>query len=239
MKIHIQIILTATLSLGLVSSFAQTATAPKTTPYFGGFTDKLFGSNIAYSAVLELQTGKAKPVVAQKFFDEGKSRQELDLAALLPSGLGLEKGSAGKYIQLFLPDKSALYQVHPEIKGYLEMPLPKPATVQRESDYRMELTALGKETLDGHACIRNKTVITDSQGHQKEYTVWNATDLNQFPVKIQTTNSLGESETTFYRNIKLAKPDAKLFELPAGYRKYTDLGVMMQDIMTKQMQGIR
>jgi hypothetical protein len=103
----------------------------------------------------------------------------------------------------------------------------------------MELTALGKETLDGHACIRNKTVITDSQGHQKEYTVWNATDLNQFPVKIQTTNSLGESETTFYRNIKLAKPDAKLFELPAGYRKYTDLGAMMQDIMTKQMQGIR
>jgi len=238
MKICIQIILTATLCLGLAPSFAQTAAAPKTTDYFGGFTDKLFGSNVSYSAVMELQTGKAKPVVAQTFFDEGKSRQEMDLAALLPSGLGLQKDGAGKYIQLFLPDKRAFYQVHPEIRGYLEMPFSQPPTVQRESDYRMDLTPSGKETLDGHACIKNKTVVTDSLGHQKGYTVWNASDLNQFPVKIQTTNSLGESETTFYRNVKLAKPDAKLFELPAGYRKYTDLAAMMQDIMMKQMQGM-
>jgi len=238
MKIRIQIILSATLCLSLASTFAQTVAPPKTSAYFGGFTAKLFGSNVSYSAVMELQTGKAKPIVTQTFFDEGKSRQEMDLASLLPSGLGLAKDSAGKYIQLFLPDKNAFYQVHPEIKGYLEMPFSQPPTVQRESDYKMELTPLGKETLDGHACIKNKTVVADSLGHQKEYTVWNATDLNQFPLKIQTTNSLGEPETTFYRNVKLAKPDAKLFELPAGYRKYTDLSAMMQDIMMKQMQGL-
>jgi len=117
------------------------------------------------------------------------------------------------------------------------MPFPQLQTTQRESDYRLESTPLGKETMDGHACVKNKSVVTDAQGHKKEYTVWNATDLNNFPVKIQSTDTLGESQTTSYRNIKLAKPDANLFELPTGYRKYTDLGAMMQDIMMKQMSG--
>jgi hypothetical protein len=237
MKLRLPISLTTFICLSVATAFAQAGASAKGDAYFGGFTDKLFGSNVSYSAVMELQSGKGKPVVAQTYFDEGKSRQELDLAALIPAGLGMQKGSAGKYIQLFLPEKKAFYQVHPEIKGYLEMPFPQPPTPQRESDYKMEQTLLGKETLDGHACVKNKTVVTNAQGHQKEYTVWNASDLNNFPLKIQSTDTFGESQTTVYRNVKLAKPDAKLFELPAGYRKYTDLGAMMQDIMMKQMQG--
>jgi hypothetical protein len=65
MKIRIQIILTAAFCLTLASALAQTAAAPKTTAYFG-LIDKLFGSNVSYSAVAELPA--AAPIVTQTFF---------------------------------------------------------------------------------------------------------------------------------------------------------------------------
>ncbi len=80
-------------------------------------------------------------------------------------------------------------------------------------------------------------MVTDPQNRKNEFLVWNATGLQNFPVKIQTTNWLEESQTTIYRNIKLGKPDPKLFELPAGYRKYPDLASMMQDVMMKGLSG--
>ena len=69
--------------------------------------------------------------------------------------------------------------------------------------------------------MKNRTVVADAEGNKHESTVWNATDLNKFPVKIETTES-GSLLTMQYKNIKLQKPEASLFEPPADFanRRY-------------------
>ena len=146
----------------------------------------------------------------------------------------MRKSGLGTQILLWLPEKH--YQIQPGTRGYVELPFSAGKSLTA-SDYKLEMTELGKESLEGQVCVKNKAVVTDPQNRKREFLVWNATGLNNFPLKIQTTTSLGESQTTLYRNVKLAKPDSKLFELPAGYRKYPDLGAMMQDVMMKQLSG--
>jgi hypothetical protein len=34
--------------------------------------------------------------------------------------------------------------------------------------------------------VKNKVVVTDKGNRHDEYTVWNATDLKKFPVKVQS-----------------------------------------------------
>jgi len=40
------------------------------------------------------------------------------------------------------------------------------------------------------SCVKNKVIVTDDKGDKHESTVWNATDLKNFPVKIETTNAI-------------------------------------------------
>jgi hypothetical protein len=40
-----------------------------------------------------------------------------------------------------------------------------------------------------------------------------------------------------FKDVKLAKPDASLFDPPAGYKHYDNLQQMMQQEMMKRMGG--
>ena len=73
------------------------------------------------------------------------------------------------------------------------MHLPNADSAPTNGDYKVETTEIGKETLDGHPCVKNKYVVTDNEGVKHESTVWNATDLKNFPVKIQTTEAATKS----------------------------------------------
>ena len=42
-----------------------------------------------------------------------------------------------------------------------------------------------------------------------------------------------------FRNVKLAKPDAKLFDAPAGFKKYDNVQGMLQDAIMKSIQGTK
>jgi hypothetical protein len=82
--------------------------------------------------------------------------------------------------------------------------------------------------------VKNKVVITDDKGQKSEVTVWNATDLKDFPVQIQTA----EKENTVvmrYRDIQFAKPDAKQFDAPAGFTEFGDVQQLMEGVMKKML----
>jgi len=68
--------------------------------------------------------------------------------------------------------------------------------------------------------VKNKAVVTDDQGNKTESILWNATDLKNFPVKIETTRD-GHKSTMLFRDVKLGKPDASQFEPPAVTRSTT------------------
>jgi len=220
---------------------------PPRGPRLGGATARLFGDNSAFSATLEMQTkepgtGETITMPGQLAFVAGNSRFAMDLtkmkggptrpeAAVQMKAMGLDT-----IVKISRSDKQVSYLVYPGLQAYVENPLPESEAVAPASDYKVQTTELGKETLDGHPCVKHKAVVTDSNGAKHESTVWNATDLKNFPIKIEQTEN-GQAITMRFTDITLSKPEESIFDPPAGFARYDNMQSMMQQVMMKRFGG--
>lgn len=218
-------------------------------PSFGGSMAKLFGDNSAFSADLEIQVkaggNQMMSMPARLAFDSGKSRFESDMTAVKGGQMSpavaehMKAMGMSKMLVISRPDTKATYQVFPDLSAYAQTMLQDPESAKPQSAFKVASTELGKETVDNHPCVKNKIVVTDDQGRKQEFTVWNATDLKKFPVKIESNEQAGHTMTMLFTNVKLAKPDAATFEPPADYKKYDSLGLLMQQEMMKRMDALK
>jgi hypothetical protein len=235
MKKHLIILAAVIIGFAHSSSLAQPGMrggmgGPPPGPQFGGSMAKLFGNNSAFSATMELQGEAAprnRPMTGKIAVDQGKSRFEMDMSAADPH---MKEMGMDKMVMVSRPDKKVTYMLFPGMQAYVENPLRDLAAAKPESDFKVEITELGKETVDGHPCVKNKAVVTDDQGNKTESTLWNATDLKDFPVKIETTQE-GKKTTMLFKDVKLSKPDASLFEAPADHKKYDSMMSLMMERM--------
>jgi hypothetical protein len=242
------LLLTAIVSLGLLPAFAQFG--PRgggQGPRFDGATAKLFGANQTFSASLEIQAaginGGGATLPGKISFDTGKSRFEVNMTqmktAQMPPGTADQLKSMGMDSVIFItrPDLKLAYVVYPGLNSYAEMPT-KQASADTASpdDFKVETAELGKEAVDGHDCVKNKVTVTDKDGNKHESTVWNATDLKNFPVKIVTAEE-GRNTTMLFKDVSFDKPASSGFEAPSGLTKYDSLQTMMQTEMMKKMGG--
>ena len=69
-----------------------------------------------------------------------------------------------KMITISRPDKNTTCMIYPGLQAYVENPIQDADAAKPASDFKSETTELGKETVDGHACVKNKVVVTDSSG---------------------------------------------------------------------------
>ena len=231
------------MCLNLVSASAQMG-GPKG-PQLSGNIAKLFGKNSAFSAAMEMQTlmppqNQTVTMPGKIAFDAGKSRFEMDMsemkgASMPPQAIAQMKTMGmDKMVMIARPDKKLTYMVYPNLQAYTEIAITDQDAVKAESDFNVEVTKLGEEKVDGHPCIKNKAVVSDKQGNKYESTVWNATDLKDFPVKIEVQDQ-GHAMTMLFKDVKLAKPEASLFESPAGLKRYDNPMALIQGEMMKRM----
>ncbi len=247
MKKILSLSLLALFGFGVVTvqaQFGPPARGGSSGPQFGGVIGKLFGDNQAFSATMEFQTadpggsGKVITMPGKLSFDAGKSRFVMNMADLQGSHMTPDAAAHMKamgmdqMVAIGRPDKNVSYLIYPGLQSYVENPLPPAAGTNSNS--KIETTELGKETVDGHACVKNKVVVTDNEGVKHESTVWNATDLKNFPVKIVADEN-GRQVVMQFKNISLTKPAASEFDAPSGYTKYANLQTMMQTEMMKKM----
>jgi len=235
------ILLAFATSLGLGTAFAQFGPQPGT----GAFSDaqaKLFGDNTAFSATVEMRVKTSRNemnIPGKLAFDSGKARFEInmaDMSNLNPQQIQQMKSMGmDQLITIARPDQQNAYMIYPGLQSYAVVAL-KDQNSAATNDFKMDVTELGNETVDGRSCVKNKVVVTDSKGVAHESTVWNATDLKKFPVKIVTSQN-GNDTTMLFSNVKLAKPDAAQFEPPAAYTKYDNVQTLMQEQMMKKMGG--
>ena len=233
------------VALGLTSAFAQLGPHAGG-PHFGGAMDKLFGTNQAFSAVMEVQTagrGGNPTTMPGKFsFAGGKTRFEMNMSELrgaqMPPGAAEHMKAMGMdtIISISRPDLKLMYLVYPGLNSYAAMTPPDAAASAAPDDFKVETEKLGSETVDGHDCVKNKVTVTDKDGNQHVSTVWNATDLKNFPLKIVTAGPDGDA-TILFKNISFDKPAAGDFEPPSGFTKYDSVQTMMQTEMMKKMGG--
>ena len=250
MKTLSRALVAAMASLILVPAYAQFGgggMGGPPSPQFGGRMAKLFGKNSAFTALLEMQakdTAKNQTMTmpGRFSFDEGKSRFEMDMSQAkgnaIPRDAAAQMKAMGMdtMVMIARPDKKANYLIYPGLKAYAEMPNQDPDTAKLESDFKVETTELGKETVEGHPCVKNKAVVTDDKGKKSAFTVWNATDLKDFPIKLETTEQANKI-TLLFKEVKLSKPAAGLFDPPSDMKRYENVMALMQEEMMKRMGG--
>ena len=208
---------------------------------------KLFGNNTAFSAKGEMQvTDHANHEIAFWPMDfslsNRKIRVEIDLTRTrnkdMPSGTAatLKQIGMAQVVSIIRPDKGSVYVIYPDQRVLLTLPLSKEDAEGSDKAPQIAKTALGKETIDGHPCVKNKVVITDSSGQKVEATTWDATDLNDLPVQIETAERDNTSIVRF-KQIQFTKPDSGLFEIPSGYTQYKDPDELKIGVMKKMMEN--
>lgn len=221
----------------------------QSTPGLNAALTKLFGSTTAFSAKCEVsvldknQKEKMSMPMDYRLLD-GKLRVEVDMTAMKGAGMKPEQAAMMKQmgmdriISLVLPDKKTMNIIYPAMQAYVTMPLSKQDAAVLEQEPKIERSVLGKETVDGHPCEKTKVTITDANGKKTEVFVWNATDLKDFPIKIQAAEN-NDTVLMRYKNIQFAKPDAKQFDLPAGYTSHNSMEAFTGAMMQKMMSGMK
>ena len=239
---------TATLWLGNLSASAQMPGSDSPAGVNALLT-KLFGDITAFSAKADVRvvdkTQKESMSVPMNFvFLDSKVRVEVDMAQM--KGKAMPPGSAESMKQMGMdrvasvirPDKKAIYMIFPGMQSYVNTALSKEDAAMLEKNPKIEKVVMGKETIDGHPCVKNKMVVTDDTGKKNEAIVWNASDLKNFPLQVQTTEK-DNTVVMHYREVQFAKPDAKQFDPPGGFTEYGDMQQLMQGVMKKMMGGQR
>ena len=245
------LLVTGALTFGLALSHAQPGagagmSGPPPCPKFGNAMAKLFGPNNNFSANLEFQfkdkAGDTTFMPGKLAYADGKSCFEVDMARVkspqIPAGAGeqLKQMGMDKMLSISRPDKKISWFVYPSMNAHVEMPLQARDATTTDSDSKVEVTKLGNEKIDGHDCVKNKVVVTDKDGSVHEATVWNASDLKEFPVRIETTEE-GNAVVKLFKDVKLGKPDSALFDPPKGSTKYENMMSLLQTEMMKRLGG--
>lgn len=247
------------LTLGVLTTtrlaLAQFGAADAASPVPGGGTPitgpiaKLFGIHQGFSCDLQV-TGK-DPSSKKSFtmfgklaFLDSKSRFELDLAKVKGGGLDdsmktqVAAMGLGEMVMIARPDKSATYIVYPGLESYVSLSQPKPApsATPEPTPEQPVVTAVGKETIDGHPCVKNKYTFKDEAGKTQDAMVWNATDLKGFPIRIEHKEADQPIRLDF-KNVDLSKPREASFEPVGTYSKYGSMATLMQNAIMKKLGG--
>jgi hypothetical protein len=236
----------AGLVLGLTLFSAQAQVTGVGGPQVSAPMSELFGEHKAFTATIknDIKTGdETLSMPCKMSFLDGKCRLDVDLTqskgSQMAPGMGQELKALGmaEMTVITYSGKDTQLLIYPGLKSYAEIANTSATGTNGASKAKMTSTELGKETIEGHPCVKNKVLITDAQGKASEATVWNASDLKNFPVRIDTVDGTTKNSMVFSA-VKFDKPDAKLFEAPSGYTRYTSVEAMMQQMIMKMMEGI-
>src|SRR5436309_13409286 len=124
-----------------------------------------------------------------------KSRFEMDATQIkggsVPESALAQMKAMGmdKMIMISRPDQKLTYMVYPNLQSYAATAMSEKDASEKDTNFKTESSELGKETIDGHPCVKTKVVLTDDKGEKQEATLWNATDLKKFPVKLERTEN--------------------------------------------------
>ena len=216
-------------------------------PGWNAALTRLFGDIKAFTARAEMRAwdkaGRELASVPMGFaLLDDKVRLEVDMtqmkSAQFSPGMGAQLKQMGmdRTVVVMAMQKKSMLLMYPGLQAYVDMPMSDEAAATADKNFKIEKTSLGKETVEGHPCLKHKVIMTDDNGQKAEAIVWNASDLKDFPVQMQ----INDKEATVvmrYKEVRLARPEAGQFDAPAGYTKHADMQQLMMVAMQKQMGG--
>jgi hypothetical protein len=204
---------------------------------------KIFGNNQAFTATADItiadaQRGLPVEMTASYAFLKGNLRTDIDMTTMKgtkmpPQAMAqMKQMGMDRAVNIYRGDKKIMYLVYPGLNSYIEITPPSapPADKAEPKQPKIDITPVGKDTVDGHPCVQNKITFTADDGSHHEVLAWQATDLNDFPIKSEMQAN-GATITTHFSNVKLSAPDASVFDPPGGFTKYGSIQEMMMGNM--------
>jgi hypothetical protein len=144
------------------------------------------------------------------------------------------RGGMGKMVTIMRGDLQKSYMLNPEQKAYFENTTQRqsrrrtPSVYEYNPDYKVDKVKAGTETIDSHPCVKYTVTITNiKSGDKFTGTVWEATDIQNLPIKNEMVSSDGNKFVYELKNIKLKAATADMFEIPAGYKKVDNMMQLM------------
>jgi hypothetical protein len=139
-----------------------------------------------------------------------------------------------KMIMIMRPDKKLVWTLMPSEKMYMEMSIAEAVSKDKTdpSQYQIEQTVVGPETVNGVATTKSKIIMTGPKGEKMGGFMWMTKDnimVKMDAIAIEKNQKMRfKTELT---NLKIGKQDAALFEIPEGYSKMSmgmpSLGALM------------
>lgn len=118
-------------------------------------------------------------------------------------------------IMLIDNEKKTFYMLMPEQKMYMKQKYePNKGTIEKPASK----TFIRNDKFDGHSVKVYKAKTNNNEAT----IIWEATDLNNFPVKIELPD---ENAVTEYRNASTKPVNKSMFEVPAGYKVFDMSGM--------------
>lgn len=168
------------------------------------------GFGTEFSADLIRNSGGDEEI--SKVFIKGKLRRE-----------EVKEDGELSVINITRPDKGVAWNLMPEDRMYIEIPLAgmTPGAMENIEDLESsaKMRALGKETVSGYPCEKRR-YDSSEEGQGAVVTVWYSSELD-YPVKIHVQAFGGEEEMVLeFQNIKTDNIPDSMFEIPEGYMKF-------------------
>ena len=172
-------------------------------------------ANVDYSADQTMETAEmtmAGPVYVSK----DKERREM-----------LIEGT--RQISIIRHDKKLMWTLMPEQRMYMEANLQASKDKTDLSEYQIEQTAMGDEVLNGVKTTKSKIVMTGKDGAKMGGFWWMSKEgvLVKMDVIAVDKNSKARIKTEL-KNLKIAKQDPALFEIPEGYERMGMMNMLMK-----------
>ncbi len=216
-------------------------------PFLAAAMSEFFSDTRAFTAGVELALPAKDGAEPMKLpfgvaMADGKMRWELNFAnvksaEMTPEALNGMKGMGlDQMCFIYLPGKPLTLTL-PGMKAYVEMPVPKVEGVQQQAQEkigRLEKKEIGRETIAGQPTVKYAVKVPGDDGTA---TVWQATNLQNLPIKIHITKDQQTYQLQL-SNIRLGQPDAAYFQMPPGYTKQADLNAAIQTAAMRSLGGI-
>ncbi|MEI6074444.1 MAG: hypothetical protein WCS94_02645 [Verrucomicrobiota bacterium] len=188
-----------------------------------------------FSSTVEVQSRNASfPVTASIGFcaDGEKYRSYSDMANLksdsfTPDAAAIfKKRGVDRTIMITRLDQNLKFVIYPGLRAYIKKPVPI-ASGLAASPLKIVRALQGQSTIDGHPCNQCRVDIIQAGSTNFSATIWEARDLQNFPIQIELGDAAENMLRLQFHNLKFGPLDTILFEVPTGYRCFADVHEML------------
>ncbi len=115
-------------------------------------------------------------------------------------------------------DRRVIWILMPQEKMYMEQQLTPQSIIPGKDTMTDEVqtTLLGTETVNGYAANKYRVVIK-GKNNSSSHLQWLTVDAG-FPVRMAAEDGSWSQD---YKNLVMSEPDDAVFEIPAGYKKFS------------------